>query len=135
MSRLALAAAVAMSCSLADAQTTDVPRCSSGERIACLVDGDTIWYEGIKIHLEDIDMPKRGALAGCMNEALLSSAATQRLTELLSAGDFTIETEDKLDNYDRVQARLLVNGTSVGETLIAEGLARPLAGQEEEWCE
>jgi endonuclease YncB( thermonuclease family) len=132
---LALVVAVAMSFSFAAAQTTDVSRCSFSERIACLVDGDTIWYEGIKIHLEDIDMPKRGALAGCMNEALLSSAATHRLAELLSAGYFTIETEDKFDNYDRVQARLLVNGVSVGETLIAEGLARRSAGQQGDWCE
>jgi endonuclease YncB( thermonuclease family) len=134
MKSLAFVAAVALSPSLSQALTAEFPICSSGEPVTCIVDGDTIWYEGIKIHLEDIDMPKRGALAGCMDEALLSMAATNRLAEILSDNMFTIETEDKLDNYDRVLARLIVNGASVGETLIEEGLARPWAERREEWC-
>jgi endonuclease YncB( thermonuclease family) len=135
MKSLVLVAAVALSLSVPQALTAEFPICSSGEPVTCIVDGDTIWYEGIKIHLEDIDMPKRGALAGCMDEALLSMAATSRLAEILSDSEFTIETEDKLDNYDRVLARLIVDGASVGEMLIAEGLARPWRGEQEDWCE
>jgi endonuclease YncB( thermonuclease family) len=39
------------------------------------------------------------------------------------------------DRYDRLLGRLIVNGTDVGNTLIAEGLARAYdGGRQLGWC-
>nr|MDX8317342.1 thermonuclease family protein [Agrobacterium rosae] len=31
--------------------------CGSGQRITCVVDGDTFWFRGEKIRIADIDTP------------------------------------------------------------------------------
>lgn len=33
-------------------------KCSGSGRITCVVDGDTIWYQGTKIRLLDINTPE-----------------------------------------------------------------------------
>ena len=108
--------------------------CGSGKRVTCVVDGDTVWVEGVKYRFEDIDTPEKGALAECMQEGLQAIAATKRLAEILSASEFTIEANGK-DRYGRVLARFIIGGKTAGEMLVAEGLARPWRGHTEDWCE
>jgi len=38
----------------------------SAPRITCVVDGDTVWFEGVKYRLAVIDTPEKGALAECI---------------------------------------------------------------------
>lgn len=52
--------------------------------------------------------------------------AKERNRELVNSGDLTIEFDigEKRDKYDRLLAYVYVNGQSVQETLVKEGLAR-----------
>ena len=54
----------------AAAVRADFPVCGSGPRITCVVDGDTVWFEGVKYRFEEIDTPEKGGLAECMQEGL-----------------------------------------------------------------
>jgi micrococcal nuclease len=63
--------------------------CSQGPRQNCVVDGDTVWYQGVKIRLADIDTPEVSE-PKCTSEAALGKKATQRLLELMNAGPFNV---------------------------------------------
>jgi endonuclease YncB( thermonuclease family) len=99
-----------------------------------VVDGDTVWVEGVKYRFEEIDTPEKGGLAECMQEGLLAIEATKRLAEILSTHEFTIMPSGK-DRYARTLARFMIGERSAGELLVAEGLARPWRGRTEQWCE
>jgi endonuclease YncB( thermonuclease family) len=108
--------------------------CGSGPRITCVVDGDTVWIEGIKYRFEEIDTPEKDGLAKCPQEALQAAVATERLAEILTAYPFTIEPSG-MDRYGRVLARFNIGKTTAGEMLIAEGLAKPWRGRTADWCQ
>lgn len=99
-----------------------------------IVDGDTFWYEGEKIRIADIDTPEvRGR---CAYESRLAARATDRMGELLEAGPFELETISGRDQ-DRYGRKLRVvtrGGRSLGDQLVAEGLARTWTGRREPWC-
>lgn len=105
--------------------------CSGSVRLSCVVDGDTVWLEGAKIRLKDIDAPE--VVGGCESERLLSARAAGRLAELLGGGRIEIERHGQ-DRYGRTLGTLFVNGADVGATLVAEGLARTWRGKRENWC-
>ena len=117
----------------AAALKAEFPLCGSGKRITCVVDGDTVWFEGVKYRFEEIDTPEKGELAECMQEGLQAIEATKRLAEILSTYEFTIERRGN-DRYGRVLARFRIGRATAGEMLVREGLARPWRGKTEEWC-
>lgn len=100
-----------------------------------MVDGDTIWLDGVKIRVADIDAPETHP-ARCPYEADLGSRATDRLLELVNAGAFTVERSDGRDEdrHGRKLRVLVRNGQSLGANLISEGLARPWEGSRLPWC-
>jgi micrococcal nuclease len=108
--------------------------CVRASQQNCVIDGDTIRYGGTKIRLEDIDAPEVSS-PKCASEAALARQATRRLAELLNAGPFELVSrgsdEDRYGRKLRVIAR---DGRSVGDTLIAEGLARRWDGARRSWC-
>lgn len=104
-------------------------------RITCVVDGDTFWFEGRKIRVADIDTPEIGK-PKCDSELELGLRATQRFIELLNAGPFEIRSvgsRDK-DRYGRELRVVTRNGRSLGDQLVAEGLARTWSGRRQPWC-
>jgi len=108
--------------------------CHSGGGTNCVVDGDTFRMAGDKIRIADIDTPETHP-ARCPEEARLGAAATQRLQALLNSGAVTLHPIDRdTDRYGRKLRRVEVNGRGVGDTLIAEGLARPYRGRRMDWC-
>ena len=98
----------------AAAFTAAFPICDGGPRITCVVEGDTVWFEGMKYRLAHIDTPEKGALAECIQEGLWASEATKRLTDILSTNSFTIEPEGR-DRYGRVLVSFIVGQTAAGE--------------------
>ena len=60
-------------------------RCGSGIRINCIVDGNTLWNNGIKIRIADIDTPEISQ-PRCAAEKALGERATRRMVELVNAG-------------------------------------------------
>lgn len=99
-----------------------------------ITDGDTFRYRGERIRIADIDTPEvRGR---CAEETRLAAQATARMSELLQAGPFELEPiggrdEDHFGRKLRVVTR---DGRSLGDQLVAEGLARTWTGRREPWC-
>ncbi len=126
-----LAASVAAA---TDIESAHFSFCHSGGGTNCVVDGDTIWYQGNNIRIADIDTPETHP-ARCSREAELGAAATQQLQVLLNAGAFSIETIDRdTDPYGRQLRILTRGGESIGGMLVDDGLARWYAGGRRSWC-
>ena len=105
--------------------------CSTGPRDHCVHDGDTVWLEGEKIRLQDIDTPELNGK--CDDERRLALRARNRLIALLNAGPFEIR-RNGTDRYGRTLAVFYRGGRSIGDQLVAEGLARTWSGRREPWC-
>lgn len=109
--------------------------CGSEKRVTCVVDGDTFWLHGQKIRIADIDTPEISQ-PGCARELALGEKAQRRLQFLLSAGPFEMHTlsDRDVDRYGRSLRILVRNGHSIGDKLVAEGLAHSWEGQRRPWC-
>lgn len=108
--------------------------CHTGGGTNCVVDGDTIWMDGVKIRIADIDAPETHP-SRCAEEARLGDAATLRLQGLLNAGPVRLAAADRdEDRYGR-KLRIVMRGTmSLGDVLVSEGLARHWTGSRQPWC-
>jgi endonuclease YncB( thermonuclease family) len=108
--------------------------CMQASQQNCVVDGDTIRYGGTKIRLEEIDAPEVFS-PQCPSEAALGRRATRRLLELMNAGAFDVVSGGRdTDRYGRKLRTIERAGRSVGDTLVAEGLARRWDGARRSWC-
>lgn len=119
----------------AEARTTHTFGVCGMVRKTCVVDGDTIWLEGVKIRVADIDTPEISQ-PRCDYEFDLGIKARDRLVVLLNQGEFSavpIGNRDK-DQYGRKLRVLMRDGRSLGDQLVAEGLARTWTGRREPWC-
>ena len=124
----------------ADSNNTDqrvsarFPICHTGGGTDCVVDGDTAWIGGTKVRVADIDAPETHP-PRCAQEAELGDRATRRLAELMSAGPFEMRRIDRdEDRYGRRLRVLVRDGRSLGDMMVAEGLARTWEGRRRPWC-
>lgn len=103
-------------------------------RVTCVVDGDTIWLNGVNLRLESYDTPEpHNQICGGANEVALAHKASARLLQLLNSNAFNVETSGQ-DRYGRTLATLRIGGRDVGDILIGEGLARSWPDGDEFWC-
>ena len=101
----------------------------------CIVDGDTLWLNGVNISLKDFDTPEsRTNICGGFTEIDLARAATDRLQELLNNNSWTIETFGMDGTGTRRLATIEIAGEDVGGILIRERLARRWPDGDEFWC-
>jgi endonuclease YncB( thermonuclease family) len=108
--------------------------CPVGGGRDCVVDGDTIWLAGQNIRIADIDAPETHE-PGCSAEKRLGDQATRRLHELVNSGTVSLKGIGRdSDSYGRKLRIVLVDGRSVGDTLVEEGLARWYKGGRRGWC-
>ena len=108
--------------------------CHSGGGINCVVDGDTLYYQGTKIRIADIDTPETHP-PRCAQEARLGDAATRRLHALVNAGPFSLKSIDRdEDTYGRKLRLITRGGSSIGNDLVGQGLARWYEGGRQGWC-
>lgn len=109
--------------------------CGTGNRTSCVIDGDTIWLDGRKIRLADIDTPEIFS-PRCSGEEALGQRAKTRLHQLLNQGPIVVRTAGprEFDRYGRDLRIIERDGRSVGMTLVSEGLARPWTGRRRGWC-
>ena len=78
---------------------------------------------------------RRRATRPAIRHRRSSARATKRLTQLLTAGPFKLETIDRdTDTYGRALRVVTRGGESVGETLVDEGLAERWKGYRGGWC-
>ncbi len=121
----------------ADAQRETVSAsfalCSAGAA-PCVVDGDTLRYDGRRIRILGIDTPELHP-ARCPAEERLGQAAKLRMQALVNAGPFQLVSDGRdRDVYGR-DLRKLMRGTSdLGQQLVNEGLARPYGNGRQSWC-
>jgi endonuclease YncB( thermonuclease family) len=100
-----------------------------------VMDGDTFVHAGTRIRVADIDTPEvRGR---CPYETALAAKATARMRQLLAQGDFQLHPLPNGRDEDRYGRKLRIvtrDGRSIGDELVAEGLARTRTGRREPWC-
>jgi endonuclease YncB( thermonuclease family) len=99
-----------------------------------VIDGDTFDHGGVRIRIADIDTPEVNGR--CPFETALAARATARMRALLAAGPFElhpINGRDE-DRYGRKLRIVTRGGRSLGDRLVAEGLARTWSGRREPWC-
>lgn len=119
---------------LADGVRASFSLCHTGGGYNCVVDGDTIWFKRQNIRVADIDAPETHE-PRCGSEQALGDRATLRLQQLLNGGHVTLQSIDRdEDSYGRKLRLVMVDGDSVGDTLVGEGLARWYAGGRKPWC-
>ena len=98
------------------------------------ITGDTLYVDGVKIRVADIDAPETHDYQ-CASEKALGDRATARLRQLVNSGTVTLGTIDRdEDRYGRKLRIVMVDGQSVGDTLVGEGLARWYEGGRRPWC-
>ena len=86
------------------------------------------------IRVADIDAPETHDFR-CAEERDLGNRATRRLRQLLNGGAVSLQAIDRdEDRYGRKLRVVLVDGRSVGDLLVGEGLARPYEGGRRPWC-
>lgn len=121
---------------IVDRERASFSLCSGPVRVTCVVDGDTIWYQGTKIRIADLDTPEVSN-PGCANEAMMGRKATRRLQALLNAGPFSLEPNPEGRDTDRYGRSLMLvtrDGASLGAVLVDEGLAEQWGGPRKSWC-
>ena len=100
-----------------------------------VIDGDTFDLGGARIRIADIDTPE--IKGRCAYESALAARATDRLEALLAEGEFELHPLPGGRDEDRYGRKLRIvtrGGSSIGDTLVAEGLARTWTGRREPWC-
>ena len=112
-------------------------RCRGGHRVTCVIDGDTIWYQGVKIRVADINAPEISEPA-CDAELELGEKAAMRMTALLNGGRFSLRglpSGRDADVYGRQLRVIMRGGRSLGMVLVDEGLAERWVGFRRDWCD
>lgn len=108
--------------------------CDGPVRGTCVVDGDTFWLAGEKYRVLDINTPETST-PRCDAELALGRAATERFRQLLNAGPFSLQSgPEETDRYGRKLRRVTRGGQSLGDILVAEGLAERWQGFRRNWC-
>ena len=99
-----------------------------------VIDGDTFDHNGERIRIAGIDTPELNGR--CAREIELARAARRRMRELLAAGPFELVPagDRDVDRYGRKLRDVVRDGRSIGDTLVAEGLAREWRGYRRPWC-
>lgn len=103
-----------------------------------VIDGDTLedLSADITYRVVNIDTPEAGQRARCSAERNLAARATREVRALIErAAAIELRPTGRIDRYGRTIAFVLIDGRDLGETLIAEGLARPWRGRREPWCD
>lgn len=112
----------------------NLPMCQSGRGSDCIIDGDTFRLDGQSIRIADIDTPETRDYA-CDGERAQGELATRRMRDLLNAAPFELMPYARdTDQYGRKLRIVTRGGQSLGQVLVAEGLARPWDGARHSWC-
>lgn len=128
-------ASLPMSKIFSSRQEGPIGTCNIVVRSNCVVDGDTFYYQGLKIRIADIDAPETNG-AQCASEAERGERAKRRLRELLNEAPFELHgfMNRDTDRYGRKLRVVTRDGRSIGDMLVAEGLARRWNGKRRPWC-
>jgi micrococcal nuclease len=113
-------------------QTAHFTLCGSGKRYNCVVDGDTLWLNGEKIRIKNINAPELHS-PNCQSEAKLAVQATQFLRRILNTHAFMLVRHER-DRYGRTLAEMRTEAGNIGDMLVNEGFAHRWQGYKQSWC-
>jgi endonuclease YncB( thermonuclease family) len=101
----------------------------------CIVDGGNFIYRGERIRVADIHVPATKE-AKCDRERNLGGDAKEALRVLLNAGEFELAAWKPIDEdqYGRKLRIVRRGGRSIGDALVAKGLAQARSGRQQPWC-
>ena len=116
------------------AMTTTPPGEPYVPAVVEVIDGDTLRVDGQSVRITNLDTPERGGRAECDAERMLAAVATKRAEELIAKGEVLIYPTGKRDRYERVLARVTVNGVDWGQLMVSENVAVFWAGKTHDWC-
>jgi endonuclease YncB( thermonuclease family) len=112
-----------------------IDKCGRGQRVTCVIDGDTFWLDGVKYRTSGYDTPEPYSnICGGQFEQQLAARAIARFIALWNTTEITIRRTGSVDRYDRNLVQVYSNGQDIGEILITEGLARHWPVGHEFWC-
>jgi micrococcal nuclease len=106
-------------------------QCYDSDGPNCVLDGDTIYVRGRKVEIAGIEAPRIQGW-GCADERTRGIDAAVRLADRLNSGQVTLGKPFR-DPSGRAVRPVTVNGSDLGEKMIAGGLARR-AGDPQGWC-
>ena len=101
---------------VAEARPT-YPLCSVEKLRSCIENGNTFWYGGEYMRLQDVGLVTQAACA----------ASTERLFDLLNHQEIFVFRYGS-DGQGHTLAHVIAGGQDVGQVLIAEGLAQAGGG-------
>ena len=115
-------------------------------KITRVIDGDTVEFQApflpaplkpvLSIRVLGVDTPEKGFRAKCPEEAALGESASKFTKHMVAESkkqQVSIKTWDKYGG--RVLGDVLLDGKSLSEELIKQGLARPYFGEaKSSWC-
>jgi endonuclease YncB( thermonuclease family) len=100
-----------------------------------VLQGDVLVIDGRHLHLVDAATPKPAPHARCMAEALASRQARLRLLALVQGvRKVVVSPTGSVDDHNRAEARVLLDGVDPAQVLIDEGLAVQPQGRPFDWC-
>lgn len=100
-----------------------------------VIDADTMRNGAAIYRLENIDAPETIRGARCQEEAVLADQATREAWRMvLGAQRVEARPSGRIDKYNRVIAKIFIDGEDLGQTLIDKGLAKPWRGKPAQWC-
>jgi endonuclease YncB( thermonuclease family) len=107
-------------------------QCYNGDRTHCVLDGDSIYFEGSKVQIAGIAAPRIQGGA-CDAERSRGIDAATRLAALLNSGTVSVGAPFQ-DAYGRAVSKVQVGGQDVGQAMIAAEVARQYEGDKYDWC-
>lgn len=119
---------------LQDPETARFGQCWGRRGTNCVIDGDSLIYQGRQIRIADINAPEIGR-PQCAEERARGERAEDRLQELMGEGPFSLKPVDRArDRYGRELFVITREGQSLGSVLVREGLAHEWHGSTRGWC-
>lgn len=102
------------------------------KRVNCIVDGDTLWYQGEKMRLRGVDTPEMDGR--CVRERTLAQDATDLHLAMIASGILQI-TRFGQDRFGRTLVEVETATGQVGPMLVRQGLADIYADRHRnDWC-
>jgi hypothetical protein len=101
-----------------------------------VLNGDVLVIDGVHVRLAGVWAPQGLPDGRCWAEALASKQATLVLRQMIVAGkSISYVPTGGRDVYNRVYAKVALNGLDLGQTLYDEGLvAKTKGGESFGWC-
>lgn len=110
---------------------TTFDSCGNGARAACVLSPREFAYGDRTYHLSDVRTPD-GQFPACDAEEQLAGKAKRTFIGILNGGAF--ESLPDPSDSDPAARILMRDGVSIGQIMIAKGVAKPWAPKPYNWC-